>query len=171
VHHDRRRIDLAVGAVAGPTDLVVAPVAPTASGLRTATTHMAWAAPEAWLLVAIDVGPPPPADEAIAAAVADAGVVPAPADSSTVDEPQVIDVTVRVPLDDGDIGGLATALRRVGTVGAVEELAASASQRCWRVAVTVLAPSTNVAIGAVLTALHDSDALQGAEITYDVAPG
>jgi hypothetical protein len=37
--------------------------------------------------------------------------------------------------------------------------------------VTVLAPSTNVAIGAVLTALHDSDALQGAEITYDVAPG
>ena len=74
--HDRRRVDQAVGATAGAGDLVVAPVAPTAQGLRTATTHMAWAAPDVWLVVAIDMGPPPARPEHLAEQVADAGAVP-----------------------------------------------------------------------------------------------
>lgn len=77
-HH---RMDQAVGAVAGAGDLVVAPVAPTAQGLRMATTHMAWAAPDVWLAVAIDMGPPPKRPERLADAVADAGTVP-PADDA-----------------------------------------------------------------------------------------
>jgi acyl-CoA synthetase (AMP-forming)/AMP-acid ligase II len=58
VHHDPRRTDQAVGAFARADDLVVAAVAPTVSGLRAATTHLAWAAPDATLLVAVDVGRP-----------------------------------------------------------------------------------------------------------------
>lgn len=52
VYTDPRRIDLAVGTAVSAGDLVVTSVAPTTSGLRAATTHIAWAAPEAGLLVA-----------------------------------------------------------------------------------------------------------------------
>lgn len=72
VHRDRRRLDQAVGTVARGDDLVVVPVAPTVSGLRTATTHVAWAAPEASLLVVVDVGTQP-AREDLAEAVERAG--------------------------------------------------------------------------------------------------
>jgi hypothetical protein len=168
VHHDRRRVDQAVGAAAGAGDLIVAPVAPTGSGLRTATTHMAWAAPEAWLLVAIDVGPAPPPDEEIAAAVADAGLMPAPELTDETDEEQVVQTSARLPEGTG-VQGLVAALRLVGIVGRLEDLGRDEEgRRCWQVAVTVTAPSANIAVGAVLAAVHGAPDLEGAEIAYDV---
>jgi hypothetical protein len=41
----------------------------------------------------------------------------------------------------------------------------------WCVPVTVVAPSPSIAVGAVLDVLHDADALEGAEITYEVVTG
>lgn len=72
VHRDPQRLDQAVGGTARADDLVVVPVAPTVSGLRTATTHVAWAAPDASLLVAVDVGVRPP-EKDLAGAVEHAG--------------------------------------------------------------------------------------------------
>ena len=42
---DERRMDAVIADHAGPGDLIVAPVAPTATGLREATTRIVWAAP------------------------------------------------------------------------------------------------------------------------------
>lgn len=169
VHHDRRRVDQAVGAAAGEGDLVVVPVAPTASGLRTATTHMAWAAPDAWLAVAIDVGPPPPADAGLADAVARAGTAPeGPSDADDGLEEHLVLVSARAPSGASALHGLVDALRLVGSVGAVEPSGDADGTAGVRVGVIVRAPSANVAVGAVLSAVHDSDALEGAEITYDV---
>lgn len=181
VHHDRRRVDQAVGAVAGPGDLVVVPVAATASGLRTATTHMAWAAPDPWLLVAIDVGPAP-SGGAIAEAVSAAGTRPELTREEEVATDFVIRVTARPYVEAGplDVPALEAALRLVGAVEAVdaartadhersEDEEPGVARRAHVVTVTVRAPSANVAVGAVLTAVHTSPGLEGAEITYDVA--
>jgi hypothetical protein len=168
VHHDRRRVDQAVGAAAGEGDLVVAPVAPTSSGLRTATTHMAWATPDAWLAVAIDVGPAPTAED-IADAVARAGEQPVRELDDDEDEGEhVVRVTARLDVGRGELVGLVDALRLVGTVGAVEDALEEDGRRCLHVSVAVAAPSANVAVGAVLSAVHESESLEGAEITYDV---
>jgi len=55
---DQRRNHLVVAEHATPDTLIVSPVAPTAVGFRAATTHLAWSAPRAGLLVTIDPGPP-----------------------------------------------------------------------------------------------------------------
>jgi hypothetical protein len=181
VHHDPRRVDQAVGAVAGRGDMVVVPVAATASGLRTATTHMAWAAPDPWLLIAIDVGPTP-AGGAIAEAVSAAGTLPELAREEEVDTDFAIRVTARPHAADDALDGraLEAALRLVGVVEAVDAAGSAdrrgaadehsgAGGRVHRVTVTIRAPSANVAVGAVLTAVHTTPGLEGAEITYDVA--
>jgi hypothetical protein len=80
VHHDPRRTHQAVGAFAQPDDLIVAAVAPTVSGLRAATTHLAWSAPDATLLIAVDAGPPVSID--LTDAVDGAGRQPPHADRS-----------------------------------------------------------------------------------------
>lgn len=56
VRRDDRREDQALGDEAQPGDVIVIPVAPTESGLRTASTRTAWAAPDANLLVVVDPG-------------------------------------------------------------------------------------------------------------------
>jgi hypothetical protein len=168
IHHDPRRVDLAVGAAATAGDLIVAPVAPTASGLRTATTHMAWAAPDPWLLVALDVGPTAP-DESLAEAVSGAGRMPSGAAGEPDAHEYSIAVTARV--DDAgmlDAKELAATLRLVGSVEGLEELPADGRGRGVKAVVVVVAPDANVAVGAVLTAVHESDALLGTEITYEL---
>ena len=168
IHHDPRRTDQAVGAFARPEDVIVAAVAPTVSGLRAATTHLAWAAPDATLVVAIDVGPT--REEGLADAVDEAGT-PAPAPAPRRGEhPVPVIVTIRLP-DRGDVhpDGLSRAL---GAAGDTEQVMA-----WWptddphphvRATVTVPAASVNAAISAVMGVVRDAAAFRGAEISYDV---
>jgi hypothetical protein len=168
VHHDPRRVDLAVGAVAVEGDLVVIPVAPTASGLRTATTHMAWSAPDPWLLVAIDVGPATP-ETGLAEAVSGAGPAPRTRRASAEVHEYSIAVTARAE-ETGvlDARALRATLRLVGAVDEIEELTPDERGPGLRAVVVVSAPDANVAVGAVLSAVHESDALLGTEITYEL---
>ena len=170
VHHDPRRTDQAVAACARPDDLVVAAVAPTVSGLRAATTHLAWAAPDATLLVAVDVGPT--REEGLVDAV-DAAGTPAPVRRHDAARPVRIVVTARLP-DDLDVtpDDLDRVLR---TAGATDQLMAwwpaGDPRPHVRATVTVDAPEVNAAIAAVMVAVHDAPTFRGAEITYDVDRG
>lgn len=56
VHHDTRRQHVAIGHHARAGDLVIVSVSPTDTGLRTAATRIAWAAPESSIIVALDAG-------------------------------------------------------------------------------------------------------------------
>ena len=168
VHHDPRRTDQAVGAFARPEDVIVAAVAPTVSGLRAATTHLAWAAPDATLLVAIDVGPT--REEGLAEAV-DAAGRPAPARHPREDEyPVRIVVTARMP-EAGDVkpDDLDRVLRTAGSTDQVMAWwPASDPHPHVRATVTVAAASVNAAIASVMVAVHEAPVFRGAEISYDV---
>lgn len=166
VHHDPRRIHHAVGAAAQARDLVVAAVAPTVSGLRAATTHLAWATPDATLLVAVDVGP---TERGIVEAVGAAGqpgpVPPLPERNETR-----IVVTARLP-DDVTVGpdDLDRVLR---TVGATDHLMAwwptIDNRPHVRTTVSVSARNANAALSKVMIAVNDAPEFRGAEITYDL---
>ncbi len=56
VRHDARRQHVAIGAHARAEDLLVVSVSPTETGLRTAATRIAWAAPESSIIVVLDAG-------------------------------------------------------------------------------------------------------------------
>ncbi len=169
VHHDPRRTHQAVAAFASPHDLIVAPVAPTVSGLRAATTHLAWAAPEATLLVAIDVGPK--ADEDLADAVAGAGR-PAPAQRSTPDGQNDIRIVVTVRLPDDREVTPEQVERVLASTGRTDHLMAwwpaGDPRPHVRATVELAAADSNGAIAKVMTALHEAPELAGAEITYDL---
>jgi hypothetical protein len=171
VHHDARRTDQAVAAVARPSDLVVAAVAPTVSGLRSATTHLAWAAPDATLLVAVDVGPTP--EPGLAAATRDAAA-PAPIRPAGQAHPVPIVVTIRLPeAREGrptvSTEDLDRVLRRAGDTEQLMTWWPAGDDRPHVSAtVTVTATSVNAAIKALITAVHAAPDLQGAEISYDV---
>lgn len=174
VHHDPRRTDRAVAALAGPADAVVAAVAPTVSGLRAATTHLAWAAPDATLLVAVDVGPV--REDGLEEATSGAGT-PAPAKrAGPVRQVRVV-VTARLPeAVDEDAAptpdDLARVLREVGATDHVMAWWPAGDTRPHvRATVTVSATSVNAAVSAVMVAVHEAHAFRGAEITYDVDRG
>ncbi|MTV26230.1 hypothetical protein FTX61_12535 [Nitriliruptoraceae bacterium ZYF776] len=174
VHHDPRRNDRAVGAFARPSDLVVAAVAPTVSGLRSATTHLAWAAPDATLLVAVDVGPTH--EEGLLQATEGAGS-PAPTRPAGDARQVRIVVTARLPEARGDAAApTPDDLDRVLRVaGATDHLMAwwpaGDTRPHVRATVTVTATSVNAALSAVMVAVHEDAAFRGAEITYDVDRG
>jgi hypothetical protein len=170
IHHDPRRTDQAVGAFARPDDLVVAAVAPTVSGLRAATTHLAWAAPDATLLVAVDVGRP--RERGLAGAV-DAAGVPAPLAPQRGERDIRVVVSVRLA---GAARPTPEELERVlRHAGPTEHLMA-----WWppgdpypnvRATVTVRSPGVNAAISTVMQTVRDAAAFEGAEISYDVDRG
>lgn len=166
VHHDPRRLDLAVGAMAKPGDVVVAAVAPTTAGLREITTHVTAATPDATLVVAIDPGPRPA--KHLGAAVADA--VPPVVDVDDDPVEHVVTVTVDPP-DDASVSRrrLVRALGHLGTVSepTIQWRAATGAQRL-RVEVRLLASGTTAALGDVMSALHEAPALAGARLRYDV---
>jgi hypothetical protein len=56
VHRDQRRQHVAIGEHARAEDLLVVSVSPTETGLRSAATRIAWAAPESSIIVALDAG-------------------------------------------------------------------------------------------------------------------
>ena len=167
VHHDPRRTDQAVAAFARPEDLIVAAVAPTVSGLRAATTHLAWAAPDATLLVAVDVGKT--RETGLAGAVEAAGS-PAPHRSERSPRLVRIVVTVRLPEHlDATSDVVDHVLRSAGETEHVMAWWPQGDPRPHvRATVTVSAPTVNAAISAVMVAVHDAPSLRGAEISYDV---
>jgi hypothetical protein len=167
VHHDPRRTHQAVGAFAQPDDLIVAAVAPTVSGLRAATTHLAWSAPDATLLIAVDAGPPVSID--LTDAVDGAGrQPPTPTDPGDT----LVRITVTVdPADEREVppAVLEGVLQRVGvtdqvmawwpTGGGMPNVCAT---------VTVRAAGVNRALALVAEVVRDAPELEGAEISYDV---
>lgn len=171
LHHDPRRLDEAVGAMANPGDVVVAAVAPTPEGLREITTHVTAATPDATLVVVIDPGPR--RRRGLGAAVADA--VPIPVDTAGEPVDHVVTVTIDPPT--GSTLQRRRLVRALAHLGMVSEVdvhwrAATGAQRL-RVEVRVLAPSSTAALGEVMTALHETPALAGADLHYEVerAPG
>jgi hypothetical protein len=167
VHHDPRRTHQAVGAFARPDDLIVAAVAPTVSGLRAATTHLAWAAPDATLVVAVDAGPTSSVD--LTDAVEDAGRErPRPAESGDA----LVRITVTVdPSDDKEVApaALEEVLQRVGTTDQVMAwwpTGGGSPNVC--ATVTVRASGVNRALALVAEVVQDAPELRGAEISYDV---
>lgn len=171
VHHDPRRTDQAVAAFARAEDLIVAPVAPTVSGLRAATTHLAWAAPDATLLVAVDVGPV--REEGLAEATEVTETPPTTAVQDDGLHPVRIVVTARLPdAQDATPDGLDRVLRRAGATDHLMAWWPAGDPRPHvRASVTVRAAGVNAAIAAVMVAVHDAPDLRGAEITYDVDRG
>lgn len=166
VHHDPRRLDLAVGAAAGADDLVVVPVAPTVSGLRAATTHVAWAAPDASLLIALDVGPTP-ATEDLAPAVSRAGA-PSPAEEAAPAQSVhrvLVTACLAVNADRSEL--LESALWPVGKVAMQEPWRDERGRLCVKAEVTVTATDTNRALGEVMDALHSAPGFDGADISYE----
>lgn len=167
IHHDPRKVHQAVGAFARADDVVVAAVAPTVSGLRSATTHLAWAAPEATLLVAVDVGPKRDAD--LADAVEDAGRPPPATPPRNTRAVRII-VTVRLP-DEAEVPATAVdgVLARCGEVSDLMAWWPAGDARPHVSAtLTVYAHSSNAAISSIMTALHDAPELRGAEISYEL---
>jgi nucleotide-binding universal stress UspA family protein len=171
VHHDPRRTDQAVAAFARGDDLIVAPVAPTVSGLRAATTHLAWAAPDATLLVAVDVGPV--RGEDLAQATEEVARPPEVSGEDDGLHPVRIVVTARLPDDHAATpDGLDRVLRRAGATDHLMAWWPAGDPRPHvRASVTVRASGVNSAISAVMVAVHDAPDLRGAEITYDVDRG
>ena len=167
VHHDPRRTHQAVAAFAGATDLIVAPVAPTVSGLRAATTHLAWASPDATLLVAIDVGPT--AEGPLAPALTDAGR-PAPGPSRPRRSDVRLVVTVRLP-EGGTVSPdqVERVLARTGTTEHLMAWWPTDERRAHvRATIELVAPDADHAITRVRKTVQDAAELAGAEITYDV---
>jgi hypothetical protein len=170
VHHDLRRTDQAVGAFARADDLVVAAVAPTVSGLRAATTHLAWAAPDATLLVAVDVGRP--REPGLDRAVDDAGKPAPPPAVGDVRDVRIV-VTVRLPEPaEASTEQLDRVLRQAGrTDHLMAWWPADDPHPHVRATVTVRARDVNRAIAEVMVAVHDTEDFRGAEITYEVDRG
>ena len=166
VHHDLRPVDVAVADLAGERDLVLTPVAPTVEGLRSATVHMARALPTSWLLVAIDVGPPP--EVKVAPAVAGAGmIVPF---KPELDEDVLHQVMVVVRPVEGPAAwpDIERALRLVGEV-ALEDRWTEDDRECLRVRVSIIAPSAGTAVSAAMMALDQARERMGpSEISYAV---
>lgn len=166
LHHDPRRLDLAVGAMAQPGDVVVAAVAPTAEGLREITTHVTAATPDATLVVAIDPGPR--RTRGLGAAVAD----PRPVLLDDVLEPVEHRVTVTIDPPDGASvprRRIVRALAHLGTVSDVDvQWRASTRAQRLRVEVRLPARGTAEALGEVMSALHEAPAVTGASLHYDV---
>ncbi len=169
VHHDPRRSHQAVAALANASDVIVAAVAPTVSGLRAATTHLAWAAPDATLLVAIDVGPR--GTPSLAAAVAGAGR-PAPQVRSvpTGDTTQRVVVTVR-PSDDRLLHthDVERVLARSGrTDHLMAWWPAGETSPHVRVTVELTARDADRALARVMATVDAATELTGAEISYEL---
>ena len=170
VHHDYRRVHHAVGAFTRAGDVVVAAVAPTVSGLRAATTHLAWSTPEAGLLVAIDGGRI--RGRGVVDAVAEAGrPLAAGTQPPGVPRERRVAVTIRLP-DATDVPRVERILAGIGHTDHVMTWWPPNDGRTHLGAtVHVSAATTNGAIATIAAELQHASALRGAEISYDVEGG
>ncbi len=155
----------AAAGVARAGDIIVTAVAPTAEGLRNATTHLAWATPASWQLVAIDVGPPAEVD--VVSAVEGAGMVIEPVADPAEDVPHLVEVVVAVDGEDADPWkAVENAVRLVGAVVAhsrrrEDGLLVNEGR------VRILAPDPGTALSAIMLELDDARwGLGPAQISY-----
>lgn len=140
--HDPRAMSTAVAEIARPGDLIVAPIAPTATGLRRATTHLLSAAPEAAVAVAVDIGP--------------RGTVH-PSGSLSAMESSEYEVSVRVgaPAHAVDPISVGRALSSIGHVGEVDAWRDD-RQRSWvQTTVQVTAPCSSTAVTTVVDTVEN----------------
>jgi hypothetical protein len=145
----------AAGHVARAGDLVVTSVAPTGEGLRNATTHLAWATPSSWQVVAIDVGPPTEVD--VVSAVAGAGMVIEPSADPDEDVAHVVEVTVSVePPADDPWTSVENAVRLVGTVVSHHRHVDDDGFLVNRGLVEIVAPNPGTALSAIMLELDDA---------------
>jgi hypothetical protein len=157
--------------VARAGDLVVTSVAPTGEGLRNATTHLAWATPASWQVVAIDVGPPTEVD--VVSAVEGAGMVIEPAAVAAEEVPHVVEVTVTVegPADD-PWASVENAVRLVGTVTSHQRHVDGEGQLVNRGLVEIIAPNPGTALSAIMLELDDARwGIGPAQISYRLVEG
>ncbi|CAN5806670.1 hypothetical protein BH24ACT15_BH24ACT15_28790 [soil metagenome] len=156
----------AVAQVARPTDIVVTPVAPTADGLRNATTHLAWATPRSWQMVAIDVGPPTDVD--VVSAVKDAGMLIEPTPDPETDSAHLVMVSVTVAEGAPDPWSrIETAVRMVGTVVHHRRERDDLGRPVNIGHVEVLAPTSAAALAAMMVELDDARwQIAPVELTY-----
>jgi hypothetical protein len=167
LHVDPRPLRDAVAAASHRGDIVVTPVAPTLRGLREAAINLAWAAPQAALLVALDAGAP--ADRGLATAVTSR---PTQVEDPDVPIPVRVEVSVVAPPRQRIRARvLHRALRLLGDVDEVDVWWEAARDRQHlRTAVRLHALGVNTAVGAVMIACHETDELAGCDLKYDVLP-
>lgn len=166
IHHDpRRRHEALASAVHGEL-LVVAPVAPTVAGLRSATARINWAAGDATLAVAVDVGPTGPHEDlSVATALSTSPMTP------HISQPGrrhgiAVTASADAPPDRREIQ---QALTGVGEVSTVRTWwAGRAREPHLSMVVSVVAESDSLAIGRVLEVLDTLPALAGARVRYDL---
>lgn len=158
----------AVAHVARRTDIVVTPVAPTVDGLRNATTHLAWATPRSWQLVAIDVGPPAEVD--VVSAVKDAGMLVEPLPDPEDDTSHLVEVRVTVSEDaDDPWPRIETAVRMVGTISYHRRQRDDLGRLMNVGHVEVLATSAAAALAAIMVELDDARwQIAPVELTYEL---
>ncbi len=144
----------AAGEVGRSGDIVVTSVAPTGEGLRNATTHLAWATPDCWQLVAIDVGPPAEVD--VVSAVKGAGMVIEPVSDPHEEEPYLVEVTVTVERDAEDPWtAVSNAVRLVGSVEGHVRHQDADGQLVNQGRVRIIAPDPGTALSAIMLELDD----------------
>jgi hypothetical protein len=165
VHNDPRRVDRALAAAVRRDDLVVVAVDATPEGLRAATTHVAWAAPDAWLLLAVDAGHG--REEDIAEAVRLAGSPPPPGPAEVAGRHEVV-VTVGCRGERPSTGDLVGVLGVAGTVTDVSAWSDRRGRLWHQAALQVDGRTASAAVGTVMGLLARSEDFAHADITYEV---
>jgi hypothetical protein len=164
LHHDAPDVHEAMVATAGEGDLIVVPVTTTEEGLQRAASLLARVDPRSWVVLAIDAGAA--RRQELGGIVAGAADRRAALSAPTMKPlPYAMVVTIRHPSGrpvDPEV------VERVlsGAGAAVEEHRVTDE---LRLRVIISAAGANAAVAAVLTALHDAEELDRADISYEVA--
>lgn len=170
IHHDPRRRHEALAAARHDDQLVVAPVAPTVAGLRSATSRINWAAGDATLAVAVDVGPIGSREDLTHATAPPLRAVP-PAESAAEPRPaRLHGIAVTATAEEPpDRQAVQQALAAVGEVSGIRTWWSGPDREPHlSLVVSVVAESDSLAIGRVLDVVDTLPALAGARVRYDL---
>ena len=166
IHHDPRRRHEALAAARHDDQLVVAPVAPTVAGLRSATSRINWAAGDATLAVAVDVGPIGSREDLTHATAPPLRAVPEAEPGHARLHGIAVTATAEEP---PDRQAVQQALSAVGEVSGIRTWwSGPERQPHLSLVVSVAAESDSLAIGQVLDVVDALPALAGARVRYDL---
>lgn len=166
IHHDPRRRHEALASVMHADQLVVAPVAPTVAGLRSATSRINWAAGDATLAVAVDVGPIGSREDLSRATATPLRAVPDVEERPARLHGISVTATAEEP---PDRHAVQQALSAVGEVSGIRTWwSGRERQPHLSLVVSVVAESDSLAIGRVLEVLDALPALAGARVRYEL---